>query len=229
MSTVAQHHRVLVAEMDEAGDSPAEIAKKLGISAERVEAILDQLDETDGRPAHPDDEHRAPAVEPVAPEPRPATKSGPIVVGSPARAPAQPKPVVVQPVPDWPPDETTYRPTYLGPVDVPAPTVLAEPEPAKPAPVRRRPKEKSAVALTAEIEWADPPRSKHGVGQAAHITAIVNGLKENPGRWAAVQRGMRTSSGARTWIKRGCEAVCRREEAEPGAPVTWTVYARWPA
>lgn len=226
MSTVAQHHRVLVAEMDEAGDSPAEIAKKLGISAERVEAILDQLDETDGRPAHPDDEHRAPAVEPVAPEPRPATKSGPIVVGSPARAPSKPKPVVVHAVPDWPPDETTYRPTYLGPVDVSAPTVLAEPvKPARP----RQPPPKSVVALSAEIEWAEPPPSKHGFGRAAEITAIVEGLKEHPGRWAAVQRAIRSSSGATTWIKRGCEAVSRRDETAVGEKPTWTVYARWPA
>jgi hypothetical protein len=73
-TTVAQAHRQLVAEMDEAGDPPAEIAKKLGISVDRVEAILDQLDESDGRPAHQDDEHRAPAVEPVRAEPRPTTE-----------------------------------------------------------------------------------------------------------------------------------------------------------
>lgn len=101
-TTVAQAHRHLVAEMDEAGDKPEEIAKKLGISVDRVEAILDQLDESDGRPAHPDDEHRAPAVEPVSPEPRPVEQSGPIVVGSPARAPRKKPTVEVRPVPDMP-------------------------------------------------------------------------------------------------------------------------------
>lgn len=101
-TTVAQAHRHLVAEMDEAGDSPAEIAKKLGISIGRVEAILDQLDESDGRPAHPDDEYRAPAVEPVRPEPRPVDQSGPIVVGSPARAPKKKPAVEVRPVPEMP-------------------------------------------------------------------------------------------------------------------------------
>ena len=101
-TTVAQAHRHLVAEMDEAGDKPEEIASKLGISVDRVEAILDQLDESDGRPAHPDDAHRAPAVEPVQPEPRPVTESGPIVVGSPARAPRKKPAVEVRPVPDMP-------------------------------------------------------------------------------------------------------------------------------
>ena len=101
-TTVAQAHRLLVAEMDEAGDAPEEIAKKLGISVDRVEAILDQLDESDGRPAHPDDEHRAPAVEPVLSEPRPVEQSGPIVVGSPARAPRKKPSVEVRPVPDMP-------------------------------------------------------------------------------------------------------------------------------
>lgn len=216
MTTRAESLRTLVAEFFADDVEPAEIAKRVGISVDRVESILDQLDETEGRPAHPDDEHRAPAVEPVAPEPRPATKSGPIVVGSPGRAPSKPKPVVVQAVPDWPPDETTYRPTYLGPVDVPAPTVLAEP--VKPA--RPRPTKESVVALSAEIEWAEPPPSKHGFGRAAEITAIVE---------AAVQRAIRSSSGATTWIKRGCEAVSRRDETAVGEKPTWTVYARWPA
>lgn len=98
-TTVAQAHRQLVAEMDEAGDSPAEIARKLGISVDRVEAILDQLDESDGRPPHPDDDHRAPAVEPVRPDPRPAAEAAPIVVGSPARAPRTKPTVDVRPVP----------------------------------------------------------------------------------------------------------------------------------
>lgn len=99
-TTVAQAHRQLVAEMDEAGDSPAEIAAKLGISVDRVESILDQLDESDGRPPHPDDDHRAPAVEPVRPDPRPAAAAAPIVVGSPARAPKTKPTVDLRPVPD---------------------------------------------------------------------------------------------------------------------------------
>ncbi len=99
-TTVAQAHRLLVAEMDEAGDKPEEIAQKLGISAERVDAILDQLDGIE----HLDDVHRAPAVEPVRPESRPVEQSGPIVVGSPARA-SRTKPVVeVRPVPQPEPE-----------------------------------------------------------------------------------------------------------------------------
>ncbi len=56
-TTVAQAHRQLVAEMDEAGDKPEEIASKLGISVDRVEAILDQLDESARAP------RKKPAVE----------------------------------------------------------------------------------------------------------------------------------------------------------------------
>lgn len=69
MATRAESLRILVAEYDAEGVSPATIGARLGISVARVEEILDQLDESDGRPAHPDDEQRAPAVEPVRPPP----------------------------------------------------------------------------------------------------------------------------------------------------------------
>lgn len=102
MATRAESLRILVAEYDAEGVSPATIGGRLGISVARVEEILDQLDESDGRPAHQDDEQRAPAVIPLRPEPRPVTEAGPIAVGSPARAPKT-KPVVeVHPVPDVP-------------------------------------------------------------------------------------------------------------------------------
>lgn len=166
--TVAQAHRQLVAEMDEAGDPPEAIAKKLGISVDRVEAILDQLDESDGRPAHQDDEHRAPAVEPVRAEPRPVEQSGPIVVGSPARAPKV-KPVIeVRPVPEpEPADEDLARLVEPTPVLAsraaelsialaaapPPPEPTEEPAVDLPAPKsRRRPRER-AVADALELAY----------------------------------------------------------------------------
>lgn len=86
------------------------------------------------------------------------------------------------------------------------------------------------MALTADIEWADPPAPAHrGAGPDPAITAIIEKLKKSPGRWAVVAKGMRASSAYATWKKRGCEAVSRREETAPGAPARWTVYARWPA
>lgn len=157
-TTVAQAHRQLVAEMDEAGDSPAEIARKLGIPVDRVEAILDQLDESDGRPPHPDDDHRAPAVEPVRPDPRPAAAAAPIVVGSPARAPKTKPTVDLRPVPDIADeDPSTHRPTWMGPEDAPPPSVLADPPtdpPAAPKKIVRSGVRENGTAKGARQHWS---------------------------------------------------------------------------
>lgn len=80
MTTVAESHRILVAGMDAEGLPPEEIARRVGISTARVDAILDQLD---GVP-HEDDQHRAPSVAPAA-DARARdlhTEAEPIVVGA---------------------------------------------------------------------------------------------------------------------------------------------------
>lgn len=117
--TKAEAQRSLVQSMDAEGLSAEEIAKRVGITEDRVEQILDAVD---GRP-HPDDEHRAPAVEPLPPE-------KPKVIPS-----APPKLVEVTSAP-WPevevpeyasPDPTTFRKSWMGPVDASPPAALLTP------------------------------------------------------------------------------------------------------
>lgn len=142
-TTVAQAHRQLVAEMDEAGDSPEEIATKLGISVDRVEAILDQLDGV---------EH----LEPVAGAARPAAESAPVVVGSPARAPKTKPAVEVRPVPDPDPDPAPSEEVAAG----------------EPTPVLASRAAELSIALAAAPpppEPVDPPKSVRGTRE--HGTA----------------------------------------------------------
>ena len=72
-----------------------------------------------------------------------------------------------------------------------------------------------------EIVWKEPPPA---VG-SAETAEILAALKANPGKWAQVKKGMKSSTGYTTWKKLGCEAVARRDDAG----TLWDVYARWPA
>lgn len=71
-----------------------------------------------------------------------------------------------------------------------------------------------------EIVWKEPPPA---VG-SAETAEILAALKANPGKWAQVKKGMKSSTGYTTWKKLGCEAVARRDDAG----TLWDVYARWP-
>lgn len=54
------------------------------------------------------------------------------------------------------------------------------------------------------------------------MDADVRELKANPGRWALVREGMKSTGAIEPWKKRGCEATARKR---PGGGVD--VWARW--
>lgn len=80
--TRAEAHRVLVQNFDAANLSVKEISRRIGITPDRVEQILDQLD---GMP-HEDAAERAPSVEPIHGAPK-------VVHAEPSPRPAARKPV----------------------------------------------------------------------------------------------------------------------------------------
>lgn len=69
--------------------------------------------------------------------------------------------------------------------------------------------------------WKEPPPAV-----SSEKAPILAELQKNPGRWALVQSGYKSSSGAAPWRKLGCEAVHRRSEA--GKTGEYDIYARWP-
>lgn len=89
---------------------------------------------------------------------------------------------------------------------------------------------KETAVLTVEIEWAEPPAAKpNGRHQSEAIDAVVSALQQRPGQWAAVKRGMASTSGCAAFKKRGCETVVRRGTDSPEGGARYDIYARWPA
>lgn len=57
------------------------------------------------------------------------------------------------------------------------------------------------------------------------IDAVVEGLKREPGRFAAVEENAHSRACAVKWRQRGCETRTFPSETTPGL---FDVYARWP-
>jgi len=78
--------------------------------------------------------------------------------------------------------------------------------------------------MSSKINWQEPPADKRGnkSGRSDEITAIVNEMQANPGKWALVRQDV-ISGHVATWKKRGCEV--RTSTVSPGKV---DVYARWP-
>lgn len=75
------------------------------------------------------------------------------------------------------------------------------------------------------MKWQEPPLSTRGRAGSMQIEQDVTELRANPGRWAIV-RSRVTAEVARSYRKRGCEAVTR---SLPGTtPPRFDIYARWP-
>ena len=73
-----------------------------------------------------------------------------------------------------------------------------------------------------EIQWEDPPEGI-GRGRYDRTSPVLAALKGNPGRWAKVASGRKSSSAGTTFRKKGCEVQTHRE-----SDGTYTVWARWP-
>ena len=72
-----------------------------------------------------------------------------------------------------------------------------------------------------EVVWQDPPSRR---SNASDYSALIEVLKENPGRWALVTKEWKVSSAPPAFRQSGCEATARRNAGKK----TWTVYARYP-
>lgn len=72
-----------------------------------------------------------------------------------------------------------------------------------------------------EMIWKEPPPAV-----SSEKAPVLAALQKNPGRWALVQSGYKSSSGAAPWRKLGCEATHRR--SAEGKAGEYDIYARWP-
>ncbi|MDN4645379.1 hypothetical protein [Arthrobacter sp. PsM3] len=73
-----------------------------------------------------------------------------------------------------------------------------------------------------ELTWQDPP-SRRG-GTSADYDAVIEVLKENPGKWALISAEWKTTTPPSAFKQNGCEATARRNKDSK----TWSVYARFP-
>ncbi len=71
------------------------------------------------------------------------------------------------------------------------------------------------------VEWKIPPASAF----KSDRELLEDDLRECPGRWARVQRDMKSKTAYSSWRKAGFEAVTAPAES---APDRWDVYARAP-
>lgn len=73
------------------------------------------------------------------------------------------------------------------------------------------------------LEFRPMPQGK--AQRTSAIDAVVDGLKVQPGRFAAVEAGAHSRACANKWRLRGCETRTFPSETQPGL---FDIYARWP-
>lgn len=76
---------------------------------------------------------------------------------------------------------------------------------------------------TIGLEFRPMPMGK--AQRTSAIDAVVDGLRSEPGRFAAVEEGAHSRACATKWRLRGCETRTFPSESHKGL---FDVYARWP-
>lgn len=76
-----------------------------------------------------------------------------------------------------------------------------------------------------EIEWKDPPKRIRG--DVRWRLDVLKELKDHPGKWSRVERGVKSRYPKDKWVELGCEASAHRVITETGS-VRFDIYARWP-